>query len=226
MNKTLMYTLYWDLKVRDGCQEEFESLSESQKEKYIRKEVRKMMHNKGEKLFRLTYWMRLRQFYPRFSLRWLIATLFYKVELQRYPIRMNCYPGRGFHIVHPSYMYLNAEKIGSFFTAYQGVTLGVDKTGGKPVIGDFVTVYTNAVIGGPVTIGDGCVIGANAFVNQDLPPNTIVIAGGTILKKRKEDLTQTQEFAVLNGYRKKEPVPVSPGSLPPYEEERDFPRYF
>ena len=93
------------------------------------------------------------------------------------------------------------------------------------MIGDFVTVYTNAVISGPVTIGDGCIIGANAFVNQDLPPNTIVIAGGTILKQRKDDLTQTQEFAILNGYHKKEPVPVSPLYQHPYPEETDNSQY-
>ena len=185
MDKTLLRTLYWDMKVRDGCQDDIDSLSEAEKEAYIRKELRKMLHNKEERLFWLTYWMRMRQFYPRSSPKWLAATAMYKRELQKYPIRIDCNPGEGFHIVHPSFMYLNAEKIGSFFTVYQGVTLGVDKTGGKPVIGDHVTVYTNAVISGPVKIGDGCVIGANAFVNRDLPPNTIAIAGDTIFKTRK-----------------------------------------
>ena len=184
MNKELLETLYWDMKVRDGCEEDITSLSDAEQEAYIRKEVRKMYRNKGEKLFRYTLWMRLRQFYPRSSPVWLFATMMYKHEMKINPIQLNCDPGKGFHIVHPSYSYLNAKEIGEFFTVYQGVTLGTDKTGGKPVIGNHVTVYTNAVISGNVHIGDGCVIGANAFVNRDLPPNTTVIAGGAIFKQR------------------------------------------
>ena len=42
-----------------------------------------------------------------------------------------------------------------------------------PRIGDNVDISTGAKILGPVTIGDGCVIGANAVVIKDCPPHTV-----------------------------------------------------
>lgn len=39
-----------------------------------------------------------------------------------------------------------------------------------PRIGDNVDISTGAKILGPITIGDGCVIGANAVVIKDCPP--------------------------------------------------------
>lgn len=39
-----------------------------------------------------------------------------------------------------------------------------------PRIGDNVDISTGAKILGPVTVGDGCVIGANAVVIKDCPP--------------------------------------------------------
>ena len=39
-----------------------------------------------------------------------------------------------------------------------------------PCIGDNVDISTGAKIMGPITVGDGCVIGANAVVIKDCPP--------------------------------------------------------
>ncbi len=45
----------------------------------------------------------------------------------------------------------------------------------KPIkIGNNVWVGSNATILGGVSIGDGAIVGANALVNKDVPPNTIV----------------------------------------------------
>lgn len=43
-----------------------------------------------------------------------------------------------------------------------------------PVLGDNVDVGSNAVIIGPITIGNGAVIGAGAVVVQDVPPRAVV----------------------------------------------------
>ena len=74
--------------------------------------------------------------------------------------------------------------IGDDVKLYQGVTLGglstrdaVELRGKKrhPTIGDRVTVYANAtILGGETVIGDGCVIGANVFLTESVPPNTTV----------------------------------------------------
>ena len=181
--KELLETVACDLQVREGAQAYDSQAPLKEQKQYLQKEVRKMFANKGEKLFRLTLWMRLREYYPKNSLMWLFATLMYKKEYRRSHVQINCPVGKGFHVVHESYSYLNAESIGDYFTVYQGVTLGVDGQERKPVIGNHVTVYTNAVISGGIRIGDHCVIGANAFVNHDLPDHSVVIAS-SIIKQR------------------------------------------
>ena len=62
--------------------------------------------------------------------------------------------------------------LGSHCKIYQGVTLGSGR-GGYSVIGNNVTIYANTTVCGGVHIGDGAVIGANSFVNTDIPPNTV-----------------------------------------------------
>jgi serine O-acetyltransferase len=47
---------------------------------------------------------------------------------------------------------------------------------GLPVLGDAVLVGARAMIVGPVRIGSGTLIGANAFVTSDLPESATVIA--------------------------------------------------
>jgi serine O-acetyltransferase len=68
------------------------------------------------------------------------------------------------------------SEIGIGCTIYQGVTIGsIDKLGGQsPIIGDNVTIYANSTLVGPIKIGDNAVIGANCFVNYDVPANMMV----------------------------------------------------
>lgn len=67
---------------------------------------------------------------------------------------------------------------------YQGVTLGarsfpLDDQGNPikgidrhPILEDNVVVYANATILGRITIGEGCVVGANTWVMHDMAPQT------------------------------------------------------
>lgn len=47
--------------------------------------------------------------------------------------------------------------------------------GGKPTIGNNVTIYAGAVVVGGVSVGDNVVIGANAVVVKDVPSNVVVV---------------------------------------------------
>ncbi len=91
--------------------------------------------------------------------------------------------GRGFRINHFGTIVVNPLcKIGHNFNIAEGALLGYnppsknrpgsksDKPGGAPVIGNNVCVQANAVVIGPVTIGDNCLIAPGAFVNKDMPP--------------------------------------------------------
>lgn len=62
--------------------------------------------------------------------------------------------------------------IGNDCRIYQHVTIGAGK-GGYPIIGNNVTIYANSVVVGNIRIGDNCIIGANSFVNVDVPDNTV-----------------------------------------------------
>jgi serine O-acetyltransferase len=62
--------------------------------------------------------------------------------------------------------------IGNRVTLYQGVTLGgmrSDKAKRHPTLGDDVVVGAGAKLLGPITIGNGARIGANAVVLKDVP---------------------------------------------------------
>ncbi len=75
-------------------------------------------------------------------------------------------------------------RIGNNVKIYQGVTLGARSfpldTAGNPIKGiprhpileDNVVVYANATILGRVTIGEGCIVGANTWVMTDMAPQT------------------------------------------------------
>lgn len=72
--------------------------------------------------------------------------------------------------------------IGDHARLYQGVTVGAlapagAKPGGRrhPKLGSHVTLYANAtLLGGETEVGDGAVIGGNAFVTESVAPNTTV----------------------------------------------------
>lgn len=84
--------------------------------------------------------------------------------------------------------------IGSYVKIYQGVTLGAlsfpkDACGmllrdikRHPTIGDHVTIYANASVLGPITVGDHSVVGSNAWVKEDISPYSRVLPSGTETK--------------------------------------------
>lgn len=93
--------------------------------------------------------------------------------------------GRYFTIDHGTGVVIGATCIiGDNVKLYQGVTLGaksfpLDDNGNPikgiprhPILEDDVVVYSNATILGRITIGRGCVIGANIWVTEDMEPET------------------------------------------------------
>ena len=93
--------------------------------------------------------------------------------------------GKYFTIDHGTGVVIGATcVIGNNVKIYQGVTLGaksfpLDSMGNPikgiprhPIIENNVVIYANATILGRVTIGEGCVVGANEWVTEDMKPNT------------------------------------------------------
>jgi serine O-acetyltransferase len=77
------------------------------------------------------------------------------------------------------------SKLGNYVKLYQGVGLvarslasGQQLHGKKrhPDLEDHVTIYANAtIVGGETVIGEGSTIGANVFILQSVPPNSLVL---------------------------------------------------
>jgi len=111
--------------------------------------------------------------------------------------------GTHFTIDHGTGVVIGATCIiGNHVKLYQGVTLGaksfpLDEEGNPikgiprhPIIEDNVIIYANATILGRVTIGEGCVVGANVWVTRDMRPKT---------KKYKKEKTDNLELEFDNG---------------------------
>ena len=106
--------------------------------------------------------------------------------------------GRYFFIDHGTGIVIGeTAEIGEHVKIYQGVTLGAlstrggQKMAGKkrhPTIGDNVTIYAGAsILGGEVVIGEGSVIGGNAFVTSSVPPRTKVSVKSQEMEYRTND---------------------------------------
>ena len=96
--------------------------------------------------------------------------------------------GRRFRIEHFGDIIISGDTVfGDDVVIRNGVTVGLKRTNerGAPVIGNRVDIGTGAKILGPIRIGDDVVIGANAVVLQDVPPNSLAIGVPAQIRPRR-----------------------------------------
>src|SRR5688572_30954497 len=96
--------------------------------------------------------------------------------------------GPGFFIDHGMGVVIGeTAEIGADVTLYHGVTLGgtsLDKGKRHPTLEDRVVVGAGAKILGPITVGAGSRIGANAVVVKPVPPDSVVVGvPGQVVKR-------------------------------------------
>jgi serine O-acetyltransferase len=83
--------------------------------------------------------------------------------------------GKGFCLPHPIGVVVGeGASIGEFVKVYQSVTLGQGSCNEYPIIQDNVTIFAATTIVGKITIGSGSTVGANSFVNKDVPRDCII----------------------------------------------------
>jgi len=124
-----------------------------------------------------------------------VAHALYKAELffparfvnhfSRFLTAIDIHPGaqigRNFFIDHGFTVIGETVEIGDNVTIYQSVTLGGTSpdqgVGGKrhPTLLDNVIVGAGAQVLGPITIGNGARIGANAVVTKDVVPGAVMV---------------------------------------------------
>lgn len=112
------------------------------------------------------------------SVRWRLAAARWRIwcVIGGISIPLRCRIGGGLQMPHTNGIVINvAATIGCNCDIYQQVTIGEMK-GGSPQIGNGVFIGPGAKILGPVIIGDGARIGANALVIMDVPSGALVLA--------------------------------------------------
>ena len=104
--------------------------------------------------------------------------------------------GPGFVLIHSNGVVINGSvKGGANVKIEHQVTIGAERRQ-SPIIGNDVFIGAGAKIVGPVRIGDGARIGANAVVVHDVPPNTTVVGIPAKPVRRREEAA---EGAQVNG---------------------------
>lgn len=108
--------------------------------------------------------------------RWILRHHQIKYGFQIYP---ETEIGEGLYLGHWGALVINPNaKIGKNCNIAQGVTIGQQNRGkhkGFPTISDEVWIGPNAVIVGGITIGKNVLVAPNAYVNFDVPNDSIVV---------------------------------------------------
>jgi serine O-acetyltransferase len=153
--------------------------------------------------FRAIFFYRIlnKQFQKRgriFKIIWYFSIILNEIEIP-YTAEI----GGGLLIPHPKCIFIHTKSIiGKNVTISQGVTIGGNlykqKNGRRsPIIGDNVLISAGAKILGPVTVGDNSIIGANAVVINDIPPNSVAVGiPANVVKKVDEPYIN-----IMNKYR-------------------------
>ena len=111
--------------------------------------------------------------------------LFYRLLHRKYTykfgfqIPVSTKIGKGLYIGHFGGVVVSPKAIfGDYCNLSQGVTIGRISIGSKmgaPKIGNRVWFGTSCIVVGGISIGDNVLIGPGAFVNFDVPSNSIVL---------------------------------------------------
>lgn len=106
---------------------------------------------------------------------WYITSLFTSTEINIFARFGNCV-----YFPHPTGIVIgDTWDIGNYVTLMQGVTLGRKDSITAPInrskIEDGVTVCAGAVVVGELVVGEGSIIGANAVVLENIPPESVAV---------------------------------------------------
>ncbi|GEO05999.1 serine acetyltransferase [Adhaeribacter aerolatus] len=85
------------------------------------------------------------------------------------------YIGPGFFIQHGDNSRINGEYIGANCWVNQDVAIAFTNKMDRPTLMDNVKVYVGAKVLGKITIGENSIIGANAVIVKNVPPNCTVV---------------------------------------------------
>lgn len=133
--------------------------------------------------YRIAAWM------VRHKIRVIPQILSFRTK-RRYGLEISpmCQIGGGLRIIHSQGITIGWNvRAGCNLELFQHVTIGSNRKelNGRsmPVIGNNVSIGNGAIVVGPINIGNNVIIGANSYVDKDIPDNSFVI--GTSVQIRK-----------------------------------------
>ncbi|MBU1564004.1 MAG: serine acetyltransferase [Proteobacteria bacterium] len=137
------------------------------------------------------------------SLRWFLLRIIMRHYTYKYgyQIPYNTNIGEGLFIGHFGAIVISVNAIiGKNCNIAHGVTIGRANRGvlrGAPKIGSKVWIGTNAVIVGKISVGDNVLIAPGAFVNFDVPDDSIVLGNpGKIIPDKRATLDYINNVSV------------------------------
>jgi len=92
--------------------------------------------------------------------------------------------GSGLFLQHGFSTIIAAKSIGKNCWINQQVTIGYSNETDCPIIMDNVIIHAGAKVIGDVIIGNNCIVGANAVVVKNVPPNCVVVGVPAIIVKK------------------------------------------
>ncbi len=106
--------------------------------------------------------------------------------------------GPGLYLPHPAGTVVGAASLGANCIVYQNVTIGARTVdigfhgSSRPTVGDNVVLASGCRVIGPVHIGNGSVIGANAVVTFDVPAGSMVYPPRSEMKSPTIDTSERE----------------------------------
>ncbi len=124
-----------------------------------------------------------------------VYRLIKRILRQKYGLELDSFSiGKGLYLGHPYNITVSEfAVIGDNCNLNKGATIGAENRGdriGAPKLGSRVWVGTNAVLVGKITIGDNVLIAPNAYVNMDVPSDSIVIGNPAKILTNRPDATE------------------------------------
>lgn len=97
--------------------------------------------------------------------------------------------GSAFRLPHPVGVVIGpGVVVGERVSIYQGVTVGASaprtRSWAFPVVESDVTIYSNAVVAGDITVGAGATIAAGAIVTKSVPQGATVVGVNEVWSQR------------------------------------------
>lgn len=139
-------------------------------------------------------------------------------------IHPGAYIGGGLRLTHTSGVVIGkGVVIGSNVTLLHGVTMGGSARGwfdgvfkdGYPTVGDGTEIMAGACVLGPIQVGKGCFIGANAVLARDLADGEAYTPGRQVKELKAKVADLEARIADLEGPAKPKKVPAKRAPVKP-----------